>query len=59
MTKLRSGVDNINKRHPGFQNVKISSGLRGIRYFIEFPIVGRNVDAYSILENTKKLLAQG
>jgi hypothetical protein len=34
----------------------ISSGLRGTRYFIEFPITGKNVDAFSILASTQSLI---
>lgn len=34
----------------------INYGLRGTRYFIEFPITGKNVDAFSILIETQNLL---
>jgi hypothetical protein len=40
-------------------NVKISSGLRGVRYFVEFPIIGRNVDAFSLLTSTQQKLDSG
>lgn len=40
-------------------NVKISSGLRGVRYYIEFPIVGKNVDAFSLLTSTQQKLDEG
>jgi len=48
MIKVSNGVDKVHEKHPGMKSVKISSGLRGIRYFLEFPIVGQNVDAYSL-----------
>jgi hypothetical protein len=36
-------------KYPNIQSVNMNYGLRGTRYFIEFPIVGKNVDAFSIL----------
>lgn len=40
MDKINAGVEELIKKNPGMQNVKIASGLRGVRYFIEFPIHG-------------------
>ena len=52
MDKINAGVEEVISKNPGMQKVKISSGLRGVRYFIEFPIVGHNVDAFSLLSST-------
>jgi|TARA_B110000285_G_scaffold233990_1_gene309457 hypothetical protein len=35
------------------EKVKVSHGLRGIRYFVEFPIAGKNIDAFSLLTATQ------
>ena len=40
MEKVNKGVEDAIAKNPGMPNVKISSGLLGVRYFIEFPIVG-------------------
>ena len=40
------------------QKPNINAGLRGTRYFIEFPITGRNVDAFSILIETQNMINQ-
>lgn len=53
MNKINKGVEELIQNNPGMPNVKISSGLRGVRYYIEFPIVGRNVDAFSLLSATQ------
>lgn len=37
----------------------MNTGLRGTRYFIEFPITGKNVDAFSILASTQSLINSG
>ena len=37
----------------------MSSGFRGIRYFIEFPISGKNVDALSLFEFAKDQIEAG
>ena len=39
--------------------MKIDSGLRGTRYFIEFPIVTKNFDAFSLLNSTKQKMEEG
>ena len=38
---------------------RIKSGLRGIRYFIEFPIAGKNIDAFSLILQTEKAINRG
>jgi hypothetical protein len=34
--------------------IKVKSGLRGTKYFIEFPFSGENIDSYSLLEAVEK-----
>ena len=52
MDKVNAGVQDLKTKYPGLPDVKISHGLRGVRYYIEFPIVGKNVDAFSLLTST-------
>ena len=59
MDKINAGIDEVIKKNPGMEKVKISYGLRGVRYFIEFPIVGRNVDAFSLLSSTQQKMESG
>jgi len=40
MKKVDEGLDDLYSKYPGMQKVKVNHGLRGIRYFVEFPIVG-------------------
>ena len=40
MKKVDEGLDDLYRKYPGMQKVKVNHGLRGIRYFVEFPIVG-------------------
>ena len=56
MGKIERGLEELEAKYPGMPKVKVTGGLRGIRYFVEFPIVGRNVDAFSLLVTTKQLL---
>ena len=56
MDKVSAGIDELKVKYPGIPDVKISSGLRGTRYFIEFPIIGPNVDAFSLLTSTQQLM---
>jgi len=52
MEKVEVGLEELYKKYPGMPKVKISHGLRGVRYFVEFPIVARNIDAFSLLTST-------
>jgi len=57
LNKIDLGVEGIKNANPGYKVPKITSGLRGTKYFIEFPIVGRNFDAFKMvcmLEQTIK-----
>lgn len=38
---------------------KVKTGLRGTRYFIEFPITGKNIDAFSLIIGTEKAIQDG
>ena len=57
--KVQDGIDNLYEKNPGMEKVKISSGLRGTKYFIEFPIVAENVDAFSLLNKVKSKMEKG
>ena len=39
--------------------MKLLSGLRGTKYFVEFPIAARNFDAYSLLQKVQQKLEKG
>lgn len=50
IAKIDEGIKDLQLKYPSMQNkANLNYGLRGTRYFIEFPIAGRNVDAFSIL----------
>jgi hypothetical protein len=53
MDKVNKGIDELLKKNPNMPKVKINYGLRGIRYFVEFPIIGKNIDSFSLLVNTQ------
>ena len=59
MTKINNGLEDVGQRHPNIKQVKITSGLRGVRYFIEFPIVTRKFDALALNESVKKMISDG
>lgn len=42
------------KKYPGRVKPVIKSGLRGPKYYIEFPIAGRNVDIFGLILSTEK-----
>ena len=46
--KVEEGIENMISEDSRVQKVNITSGLRGTRYFVEFPIVAKNFDAYSL-----------
>jgi len=58
MDKVDKGVEKLEQTIPGYKRPEIKKGLRGTRYFVEFPIVGRNVDVFSIILLTEKLIRQ-
>jgi len=53
MQKIQNKIDEAAERNPRLPRAKISSGLRGTRYFIEFPIIGKNVDSFRIFNYVK------
>ena len=58
LNKIEEGVKEMQVQIPGIQKPNINYGLRGTRYFIEFPITGKNIDAFSILSQTQQLIRQ-
>ena len=49
LNKIDDGIKDLWFKYPTMKKPIISSGVRGTRYFIEFPIQSKNVDAFSIL----------
>ena len=47
---LQEGIDKMVEADSRVQNVNLVSGLRGTKYFVEFPIVSKKFDAYSLLK---------
>jgi hypothetical protein len=56
MQKVDEKLEELYERKPHTPKVKVQSGLRGTRYFIEFPVVKNNVDAYSLMQKTRTLM---
>mgnify|MGYP001121540594 CR=1 FL=1 len=56
LDKIEDGIDKLNRKYPHAKKPKIKSGLRGPRYFIEFPITGHKVDAFGLILATEKLI---
>ena len=59
LEQVEKGVKKLQESTPRYKRPEIKSGLRGLRYFIEFPIVGKNIDAFSIILLVEKLLNSG
>lgn len=59
MVKVEKGVAKLMKKYPGKIRPEIKSGLRGIRFFIEVPIIGHNIDAFSLILSTENILQHG
>ena len=57
--KVHEGVEKLVAANPNVQRVKLASGLRGTKYFVEFPITVRNFDAYSLLQTVQQKLDKG
>jgi len=58
MQRVQNHIDKVAERNPRIPRVKVSSGMRGTRYYVEFPIVGKNVDAFRIYNYVKSKLDQ-
>ena len=56
LEKVDKGVHKLMKQYPGRSKPQIKSGLRGPKYYIEFPIVGKNIDAFGLILSTEKLI---
>ena len=54
--KINDGLEALYEKYPNMQRVRVHSGMRGIRYFLEFPIKARHIDAYSLLTATNQKL---
>ncbi len=52
VTVLQDKFMVIQKKYPNCPKPNINFGLRGTRYFIEFPIAGKNIDAFGLLVTT-------
>jgi hypothetical protein len=59
LQRLDEGLANLKLKYPNSQKPLIKSGQRGTRWFIEFPITGKNVDAFSLILSTEKILQNG
>jgi len=59
MDKVDRGIVELMKKYPGCEKPQVRSGLRGPKYFIEFPITGRNVDVFGIVISTTNILKEG
>jgi len=59
MQKVDNGLAELMKQYPGRTKPIVKSGLRGPKYFIEFPITGINIDAFSLILSTEKLIQSG
>ena len=55
---IDKGVAELMKKYPGRQKPVLKSGLRGPRYFIDFPLAGKNIDAFSLILGTEKLIQE-
>ncbi len=56
LAQIEDGIKELQTKIPNMSRPNINSGLRGTRYFIEFPITGKNIDAFSILASTQSLI---
>mmetsp|Transcript_41786 Transcript_41786/g.55068 ORF Transcript_41786/g.55068 Transcript_41786/m.55068 type:complete len:196 (-) Transcript_41786:1088-1675(-) len=59
LEKIDKGVAELMQKYPGRKRPQIKSGLRGPKYYIELGIAGKNVDAFSLILSTEKLLKDG
>jgi hypothetical protein len=56
---LEQGYPGIRSKHSNFVKPKLTYGLRGTRYFLEFPILAINVDTFQYIVNTEKAIRAG
>ena len=53
---MDDGLEKLALKYPDSNKPLIKSGHRGTRYFMEFPIVGKNIDAFSLILGTEKII---
>jgi hypothetical protein len=41
-----AGIPGLKNKYPDFVKPKLKNGLRGTRYYVEFPIAAKQVDAF-------------
>ena len=58
LDKVDKGIGELMKKYPGRKKPNIKSGLRGPKYFIELPITGKDIDAFSLVLSTERLLQE-
>ncbi|CAI2364225.1 unnamed protein product [Moneuplotes crassus] len=58
LNKVDDGVKDLCMKHPRMKRPTFKSGVRGTRYFIEFPIVQKNVDVFPILVAVKQVISE-
>ena len=56
ISSIEQGMKSLKAKYPSIQRPNLNSGMRGTRYFIEFPMTSRNLDAFSILTSVQQLL---
>ena len=56
LDKIDKGLERLETKYPGMKRPQLKHGLRGPRYFIEFPISGASVDAFSLILGTEKTI---
>lgn len=49
LEKVDKGIEKLKQKYPDFKAPALKSGLRGIRYFVEFDMRGRNIDVFSLM----------
>ena len=58
LNRIDDGIKDLLMKYPSMKRPTIKSGVRGTRYFIEFPIQQKNVDAFSMLVAVQSVLNQ-
>lgn len=58
LNKIDDGIKDLLIKYPRMKRPNIKSGVRGTRYFIEFPIVQKNVDVFPILVAVKQVISE-
>jgi hypothetical protein len=56
MEKINDGIDELVRNNPGMPRHHISNGLRGTKYYIEFPFGGPNIDSLTLFKKVENLI---